>query len=66
MDSYLVTKTIQSNGSKAESERQEDNAEEAIFKDLESVPSHQRMIAFTNTEQHAMFWKDRNEHLAEE
>ncbi len=63
---FKVTKTIQSNGRKAESERQEDNAEEAIFKDLGSVPSHQRMLAFTNTEQHAAFWKDRNEYLAEE
>ncbi len=66
MVSYLVTKTIRSNGRKAESERQEDNAEEAIIKDLGSVPSHQQMLAFTNTEQHAAFWKDRNEHLAEE
>ncbi len=66
MVSYLVTKTIQSNGRKAESERREDDTEDAIFKDLESVPSHQRMMAFTNTEQHAVFRKDRNEHLADE
>ncbi len=45
--SYRVKKTIRSNESKAESERQEDDAEEAIFKDLETVPSHQRMIVFT-------------------